>query len=102
MDLTTFLGQVNRGALIERGSEAHAFMHGVAREALQLVAETNSGCRMPEEIRACFLDSGVGRLMSQSRYSRRSTASSPDGHGHLAMRRSGVLNPLSSTRLTGH
>jgi len=51
MDLSTFLELVNRGALIEGGSEAHAFMHGAAQEALQLVAEINTGYRAPDEIR---------------------------------------------------
>ena len=52
MHLSTFLEHVNRGALIEGGSEAHGFMHGAAQEALQVVAEMNSGYRTPDEIRA--------------------------------------------------
>lgn len=52
MDLSDFLDHVNRGALIEGGSEAHAFMHGAAQEALRTTSEINTGYRTPEEVRA--------------------------------------------------
>ncbi|MFD6166823.1 sugar O-acetyltransferase [Oerskovia sp. NPDC060287] len=52
MDLEDFLDHVNRGGLIEGGSEQHAFMHGAAQEALQVVAELNSGYRTPDDVRA--------------------------------------------------
>jgi acetyltransferase-like isoleucine patch superfamily enzyme len=65
MDLSTFLEHVNRGALIEGGSEAHAFMHGAAQEALQLVAELNTGYRTPDEIRA-LLSRLTGRTVDES------------------------------------
>ncbi|KZM34770.1 sugar O-acetyltransferase [Oerskovia enterophila] len=52
MDLEDFLDHVNRGELIEGGSEQHAFMHGTAQEALQVVADLNSGYRTPDEVRA--------------------------------------------------
>ncbi|VTR76113.1 DapH/DapD/GlmU-related protein [Cellulomonas hominis] len=52
MELSDFLDHVNRGALIEGGSPAHAFMHGAAQEALRVVAELNTGYRTPEEVRA--------------------------------------------------
>ncbi|KRD42662.1 thiamine biosynthesis protein ThiF [Oerskovia sp. Root918] len=52
MDLEDFLDHVNRGELIEGGSEQHAFMHGAAQEALQVVADLNSGYRTPDEVRA--------------------------------------------------
>lgn len=51
MDLRNFLDHVNRGALIEGGSAAHTFMHRAAQEALQIVAELNTGYRTPEEVR---------------------------------------------------
>ncbi|WP_067433645.1 DapH/DapD/GlmU-related protein [Nocardioides jensenii] len=51
MELSDFLDHVNHGELIEGGSEAHAFMHGAAQEALRVVAELNSGYRTPEEVR---------------------------------------------------
>ena len=35
MDLQDFLDHVNRGELIEGGSEHHAFMHHASQEALQ-------------------------------------------------------------------
>jgi acetyltransferase-like isoleucine patch superfamily enzyme len=65
MDLSTFLEHVNRGALIEGGSEAHAFMHGAAQEALRLVAEINSGYRTPDEIRD-LLSRLTGRTVDES------------------------------------
>jgi acetyltransferase-like isoleucine patch superfamily enzyme len=65
MDLSTFLEHVNRGALIEGVSEAHAFMHGAAQEALQLVAEINTGYRTPDEIRA-LLSRLTGRTVHDS------------------------------------
>ena len=55
MDLSSFLEHVDSGALIEGGSEAHAFMHGAAQEALRLVAEINTGYRTPDEIRALLV-----------------------------------------------
>ena len=65
MDLSTFIEHVNRGALIEGGSEAHAFMHGAAQEALQVVAEINTGYRTPDEIRA-LLSRLTGRTVDES------------------------------------
>jgi len=52
MELQDFLDHVNRGALIEAGSEAHAFMHAAAQDALRTVAEINSGYQTPEALRA--------------------------------------------------
>jgi len=52
MELADFLDHVNRGTLIEGGSEAHTFMHRAAQEALRVVAELNTGYRTPEEVHA--------------------------------------------------
>lgn len=52
MELQDFLDHVNRGALIEGGSEQHEFMHRSAQEALRIVAELNSGYRSPDEVHA--------------------------------------------------
>jgi acetyltransferase-like isoleucine patch superfamily enzyme len=52
MELQDFLDHVNRGAVIEGGSEQHRFMHRAAQEALRIVAELNTGYRTPEEVRA--------------------------------------------------
>ena len=52
MELPKFLGHVNRGSLIEGGSEPHRFMHRAAQEALHIVAELNTGYRTPVEVRA--------------------------------------------------
>ena len=65
MELQDFLDHVNRGSLIEGGSEAHAFMHHAAQEALQTVAELNAGYRTPEEVRA-LLSRLTGRAVDES------------------------------------
>lgn len=51
MELPEFLKHVNSGATIEGGSEHHAFMHGVAQEALRINSVLNAGHRTPEEVR---------------------------------------------------
>ena len=65
MDLQGFLDHVNRGATIEGGSEAHQFMHGAAQEALQTVAELNTGYHPPDEVRA-LLTRLTGRTVDES------------------------------------
>ena len=65
MDLATFLDHVNRRDLIAGGSEAHAFMHGAAQDALRVVAEINGGYRTPEEVRA-LLSRLTGREVDES------------------------------------
>jgi acetyltransferase-like isoleucine patch superfamily enzyme len=65
MDLHEFLDHVNRGALIEGGSEEHRFMHGAAQEALRTVAEINTGYRTPEEVRA-LLARLTGKTVDES------------------------------------
>ncbi len=52
MDLQHFLDHVNRGGLIEGGSEHHVFMHQAAQDALRTTAELNSGYRPADEVRA--------------------------------------------------
>ena len=65
MELQDFLDHVNRGELIEGGSEQHRFMHGAAQEALRTVAELNSGYRTPEEVRT-LLTRLTGRTVDES------------------------------------
>ncbi len=65
MDLQQFLDHVNRGALIEGGSEEHGFMHGAAQDALRIVAEINSGYRTPDEVRA-LLERLTGKEVDRS------------------------------------
>ena len=65
MELQDFLDHVNRGLLIEGGSEHHRFMHGAAQEALRLVAEINTGYRTPEELTA-LLTRLTGRTVDAS------------------------------------
>ena len=65
MDLQDFLDHVNRGALIEGGSEPHKFMHRTAQEALRIVAELNTGYRTPDEVRA-LLSQLTGMTVDES------------------------------------
>ncbi len=65
MDLQGFLEHVDRGDLIEGGTEAHLFMHGVAQEALRTIAELNTGYRTPEEVRG-LLSKLTGRPVDES------------------------------------
>jgi acetyltransferase-like isoleucine patch superfamily enzyme len=65
MELRDFLDHVDRGALIEGGSEQHRFMHRAAQEALRVVAELNTGYRSPEEVRA-LLSRLTGKVVDES------------------------------------
>jgi acetyltransferase-like isoleucine patch superfamily enzyme len=65
MELRHFLAHVNSGALIEGGSPHHRFMHAAAQEALQVIAEINTGYRTPEEVRA-LLAQLTGREVDES------------------------------------
>jgi acetyltransferase-like isoleucine patch superfamily enzyme len=64
-DLQHFLEHVNRGAVIEGGSEHHRFMHATAQDALRIVAEINTGYRTPEEVRA-LLSELTGKAVDES------------------------------------
>src|SRR5215204_3452990 len=63
--LQDFLDHVNRGGLIEGGSNHHRFMHGAAQAALRIVAEINNGYRTPEEVRA-LLAKLTGKTVDES------------------------------------
>lgn len=65
MQLQDFLDHVKRGAVIEGGSEPHAFMHRTAQGALGVTAELNTGYRTPEEVRA-LLSQLTGRTVDES------------------------------------
>ena len=65
MELQQFLDHVRRGAVIEGGSEQHAFLHGAAQEALRTTAELNAGYRTPDEVRA-LLSRLTGRAVDES------------------------------------
>lgn len=65
MQLQDFLDHVSRGAVIEGGSEPHAFMHRTAQGALGVTAELNTGYRTPEEVRA-LLSQLTGRTVDES------------------------------------
>ena len=65
MDLQDFLDHVSRGALIEGGSEPHAFMHQAAQQALRVVAELNAAYRTPDEVRT-LLSQLTGKAVQES------------------------------------
>jgi len=54
MDIHEFLAHMNRGELVEGGSETHRMMHFVSQEALKLTADLNGQYHTPEEIREIF------------------------------------------------
>lgn len=54
MEINHFLEQLNRGTVVEGGSEVHLMMHAVSQEALKLTTELNSSYHPPEEIREIF------------------------------------------------
>src|SRR5215212_6307433 len=56
VELRDFLEHMNRGAVIEGGSDQHLFMHGAAQAALRIVARINTGYRTPEEVRELLAD----------------------------------------------
>jgi acetyltransferase-like isoleucine patch superfamily enzyme len=65
MELRDFLDHVSRGAVIEGGSEQHAFMIESAQEALRVVAELNSGYHTADEVRS-LLSRLTGRSVESS------------------------------------
>lgn len=64
-ELEDFRAHVARGAAIEGGSAQHAFMLRTAQEALQVVAELNTGYRTPGEVRA-LLSRLTGRTVDET------------------------------------
>lgn len=54
MDINNFMEQLNRGTVVEGGSEVHLMMHAISQEALKLTAELNGSYHPPEEIREIF------------------------------------------------
>lgn len=54
MVLSDYLAILNRGEVIQAGSEVHQFMHIVSQEALRLTAELNNQYHMPQEVRGIF------------------------------------------------
>ncbi len=62
MDLHDFLDHVDRGAVIEGGSEHHAFMGASAQDAMRTCAELNSTYHPPEEVRALLARLTGGRV----------------------------------------
>jgi acetyltransferase-like isoleucine patch superfamily enzyme len=55
-DLAHFLAHVNSGHTIAGGSPQHRFMHGVAQDALRIVAVLNTGYRTPKEVRTLLTE----------------------------------------------
>jgi acetyltransferase-like isoleucine patch superfamily enzyme len=64
-DLQEFLRHVDSGALIEGGSDLHAFMHEASQDALRIVAELNGAYHHPAEVRA-LLTRLTGRPVDES------------------------------------
>ena len=56
MELQDFLDDMNRGALVESGSDHHRFMHGASQDALRIMAELNTAYRTPEQVRALLAE----------------------------------------------
>jgi acetyltransferase-like isoleucine patch superfamily enzyme len=54
MDIHDFLAHLNRGEVVEGGSELHQVMHNLSQEALKLTSELNGHYHTPEEIRELF------------------------------------------------
>jgi acetyltransferase-like isoleucine patch superfamily enzyme len=52
MDNDEFMGLINRGEAIVRGSDAHAILVRHSNEALRITAELNGAYHEPEEVRA--------------------------------------------------
>jgi acetyltransferase-like isoleucine patch superfamily enzyme len=54
MDIHDFLAHLNRGEVVEGGSELHQMMHEVSQEALKLTAELNGHYHTPQEVQELF------------------------------------------------
>ncbi|NYD86981.1 DapH/DapD/GlmU-related protein [Cellulomonas oligotrophica] len=51
MDLSDFLAHARRGDVIAKGSDAMAFVHATAQDALRITAELNARYHPPDEVR---------------------------------------------------
>lgn len=56
MDMQGYLEHLNAGKVVEAGSEAHRFMHGVSQRAIRVCMEINNRYRTPEELRALMAE----------------------------------------------
>lgn len=56
MDMQGYLEHLNAGKVVEAGSEAHQFMHGVSQEAIRICMEINGCYHTPEELRALMAE----------------------------------------------
>jgi acetyltransferase-like isoleucine patch superfamily enzyme len=65
VELSDFLRHVSERAVIEGGSEAHAFMHAAAQEALEVVSQINTGYKTPDQVRT-LLSQLTGRPVDES------------------------------------
>lgn len=54
MDINAFLTYLNKGEVIEGGSEMHQVMYKVSQEALKITAELNGQYHTPEEVQELF------------------------------------------------
>ncbi|MEK4967869.1 sugar O-acetyltransferase [Cytobacillus sp. FSL R7-0696] len=54
MNIHDFLAHLNRGEVVEGGSEMHQVMHKASQEALKLTAELNGRYHTPQEVQELF------------------------------------------------
>lgn len=54
MNIHDFLAHLNRGKVVEGGSEMHQVMHKASQEALKLTAELNGRYHTPQEVQELF------------------------------------------------
>lgn len=54
MNAYDVLEKMRQGEMVAGGSEAHAYMHDIAQEALQVTSEINNGYHEPQELRKLF------------------------------------------------
>ncbi|GAA0076567.1 sugar O-acetyltransferase [Clostridium sp. CTA-5] len=54
MDIDDLLAHLNKGEVVEGGSELHRIMHNVSQEALKLTFNLNGQYHTPEEIQELF------------------------------------------------
>ncbi len=56
METSQFLDHLNKGLMVEGGSELHECMHQLSQEALRLTAIINSAYHPPQELRTLFAE----------------------------------------------
>lgn len=65
MNAYDVLEKMRQGEMVAGGSEAHAYMHDIAQEALQVTSEINNGYHEPQELRHLF-SKLIGKQVDES------------------------------------